>query len=364
MATTKGQPLIVVYHANCVDGAACAWCVAKAHGVDTPDGAKGQDVTYIPYAHHDRKDAEQQIRAALKTGAALYFVDVAPSREFLDELMTATDLGDAKVANITIIDHHETETRALNGYSPPYTIDAQPGLTILVDPNVQSAARMVWQELLPHEKPPAVLDVINMMDGDAKGLKTPADFAAAAYIDTQDISTATKAFQSLRGLASATFNQMAADGRNIVTDQTARLDRLMENISTIELQIFPGHAPEKIAIVNADVKQFGRQVTEKLIEAGKKAGSGVAFAWYMQKNGAVSMSIRTSGDPDASKICDYLRTVMGCTGGGHDGAGAVHFKSIFEFARHMPFGDAQMQPKEPSPKGTAQGIQPPPKHLH
>jgi len=364
MASKTGKPLIVVYHANCVDGAACAWCVAKAHGVDTPEGAKGQDVTYIPYAHHDRKDAEAQIRAALKSGAALYFVDVAPSREFLDELMTATDLGEAKVDTISIIDHHETETRALKDYTPPVTRDAQPGLNIIIDPNVKSAARMVWQELLPGQKAPEVFDVINMMDGDAKGLTTPAAFAAAAYIDAQDISTTDKAFQSLRGLATQTFNQMAADGRSIVTDQKVRIDKMLENAHIIELQIYPGQPPVKAAIVNADVKQFGRQVSERLVEAGDKAGSGVAFAWYMQKNGAVTMSIRTSGDPDASKIADFMRTTMGCTGGGHDGAGAVHFKSIFEFARQMPFGDPLQPAKQPAAKSTPLGVQPPPKHLH
>ncbi|MEZ0262329.1 MAG: hypothetical protein ACAH80_15090, partial [Alphaproteobacteria bacterium] len=292
------------------------------------------------------------------------FVDVAPSREFLDELMTPTPDGEAKVANISIMDHHETETRALKGYTPPFTNDAQPGLNIVIDPNIKSAARMVWQEVLPNEKPPEVLDVINMMDGDAKGLTTPAAFAAAAYIDAQDISTTDKAFQSLRGMASQTFNQMSADGRMVLADQSARIDKMMENVQIIDLQIFPGNAPVKAAIVNADVKQFGRQISERLIEEGKKAGSGVAFAWYMQKNGAVTMSIRTSGDPDASLICDYLRTVMGCTGGGHGGAGAVHFSSIFEFARRMPFGDAMTPERQPKPGSTPLAVQPPPKHLH
>lgn len=364
MASKEGKPLIVVYHANCVDGAACAWCVAKAHGVDTSDGKKGQDVTYIPYAHHDRKEAEKQIRAALKSGAALYFVDVAPTREFLDELMTPRPDGQAKVANISVMDHHETETRALKGYTPPFTNGAQPGLNIVIDPNIKSAARMVWQEVLPDEKPPEVLDVINMMDGDAKGLTTPESFAAAAYIDAHDISSTDNAFRSLQGLATQTFNEMAADGRNIVADQTARISKMLENIAVIDLQILPGQPPEKVAIVNADVKQFGRQVSERLVEAGDKAGSGVALAWYMQKNGAVTMSIRTNGDPDASLICDHLRATMGCTGGGHDGAGAVHFKSIFDFARHMPFGDNMITQKPPAPNSTPLGVQKAPKHLH
>jgi hypothetical protein len=364
MASKTGKPLIIVHHAKCIDGAACAWCVAKAHGVDTPEGRKGRDVTFIAYAHHERKEAEEQIRAALKTGALLYFVDVAPSREFLDELMTPGKDGQAKVESISVMDHHETETRALKNYFPPTVEGSQPGLNIVLDPNVHSAARMVWSEMLPDEKAPPVLDVINMMDGDAKGLTTPDAFAAAAYIDMQDIGTTAKAFDTLRGLASQTFNEMAADGRHLATDQKSRIDKMMENAAVMELQILPGQPPQKVAIVNADVKQYGRQISEVLTAAGQEAGSGVALAWYAQKNGAVTMSIRTNGDPDASLICEHLRNTMGCTGGGHDGAGAVHFKSIFEFARHMPFGEAMIKGREPAAKSTPISPQPPQKFLH
>lgn len=364
MASETGKPLIIVHHAKCIDGAACAWCVAKAHGVETEEDRKGRDVTFIAYAHHERKEAEEKIRAALKQGALLYFVDVAPTREFLDELMTPGRDGQAKVETISIMDHHETETRALKGYFPPTVEGAQPGLDIIVDPNVHSAARMVWSQLLPNEKAPPVLDVINMMDGDAKGLTTPEAFAAAAYIDAHDIGTTDRAFKALQGLASQTFNQMAADGRNIVADQTSRLDKMMENATVINMQILPGQPPQKVAIVNADVKQYGRQVSERLTKAGENAGSGVALAWYVQKNGAVTMSIRTNGNPDASLICEHLKDTMGCTGGGHDGAGAVHFASIFEFARHMPFGEEQIKPRTPASKSTPVSPQPPQKFLH
>lgn len=338
MDSAKGKPLVIVYHDDCVDGAACAWAVAKAHGADK---GKHDNVTYIPYAHHDKGKAEDKIRAALQEDATLYFVDVAPTKEFLDEMMTPGKDGKAKVRQVNVMDHHESQTRALEGYAPPDVEGGQPALELLIDPNLHSAAKMVWQELLPDEPPPPVLDVINLMDGDAKGLKTPQDFAAAALIDTKDISTPERAFETLRGLAKETFNEMAMAGRPLVEDQQAKIDWLLKNAQTIEMQILPDQPPVKVAIVNADVKQFGRQISARLVEEGQKAGSGVAFAWHMQKNGAVTMSIRTDGEPDASKIADYLRDTMGVTGGGHDGAGAVHFASLFHFAAEMPFRNAK-----------------------
>src|ERR1044072_4541503 len=99
MASKDEQPLIIVYHADCVDGAACAWAVAKSHGVEKKDNP---NVTYIPYAHHDVATAERKIRAAMKEGARLYFVDVAPTPEFLDEIITPNLKGKPKVEEVDI----------------------------------------------------------------------------------------------------------------------------------------------------------------------------------------------------------------------------------------------------------------------
>ena len=334
MAADARTPIIIVYHADCVDGAACAWTVAKKHGVaDKQDSS----VTYIPYAHHDVAAAEEKIRATLQPGAALHFVDVAPEKKFLDELMTPDESGRPKVKSISVDDHHESAARELSDYKAPHSSGQQPALEITIRESQHSAAHMLWQKLMPDFAPPPVFDVINMLDGDASGLKTPDDFAAAALVDSGDISTQEKAFNTLRGLAALSFNEMAKRGGALARDQETKIDRLLENASTIWLQVLPDAAPVQVVIVNADVKQFGRQISQRLLAAGEAAGSGVALAWFMQDNGAVTMSIRTDGDPSATDIAAHLRKTMGVTGGGHDGSGAVHFSSLTEFARQMPF---------------------------
>jgi hypothetical protein len=109
MALPGEKPLIIAYHAECIDGCACAWAVAKAFRVD-----RGQhdDVTYVPYAHHAVAESEDKIRAALKPDAVLYFVDAAPTKKFLDELMTPGAEGKPKAATITVLDHHETRPKS------------------------------------------------------------------------------------------------------------------------------------------------------------------------------------------------------------------------------------------------------------
>src|SRR5690606_2001300 len=118
-------------------------------------------------------------------------------------------------------------------------------------------------------------------------------------------------------------------GRHSSHDKDTKIEKLLEGVNIIPLQILPNTAPVPVAVVNGDVKQYGRKISEKLVELGKKSGGNIAFAWYMQKNGTVSMSIRTDGEPDAAKVAEHLRKTMGVTGGGHAGAGAVHFASLF-----------------------------------
>ena len=350
------KPLVVVYHADCIDGAASAWSVAKAWGQDDPHDQKNSNITYIPYAHHDVEAAEDKIREALSADAEVYFVDVAPTPAFLNILMTPDDNGAAKAEKIHIIDHHVSAADMLDGYQPPVIPDGTtaPQLNIKVDKTRTAAAAMVWEDVMPGKPLPDVLHVINKMDGNAAGLTTPQDFSAAALVDTFDITTIEKSFHTLRNLARMNFNDMARSGRHISHDQDTKIEKLLETANIIRLQILPNTEPVPVPVVNGDVKQFGRKISEKLVAFGKKNNSNIAFAWYMQKNGTVSMSIRTDGEPDAAKVAEHLRKTMGVTGGGHAGAGAVHFASLFEFARHMPFdhaappaGAAPPTPKHP-----------------
>lgn len=335
VSSAQEKSLIVVYHANCIDGSAAAWAVSKAH--------PQKSAAYIPYEHSDSAAAENKIRAAISAGAEIYFVDVAPEKSFLDELMLS------KLQAVHILDHHKSAADWLRGYTAPTHINT-PALNIHVDIAQTSASKMVWQRLLPTEKPPAIFDLIARMDGDAKGLKTPEDFAAAALVDSKNIQTTNNAFNTLKGLAKLSFNEMAKKGAPIVEDQTARIDDLLENTAFVQIQILPDTKPVKVPVVNANVRHFGRQISGRLVDLGKKAGSGVTFSWFMQETGAITMSIRTDGNPDASAIAEHLRRIMGVTGGGHQDAAAVHFSSISEFAKHMPIqaaGSASVKPPEP-----------------
>ncbi len=357
----KKKPLVIVYHADCIDGAASAWSIARAWDADEnmPD-----HVTYIPYGHHNSEEAKDDIRKALKPDALLYFADVAPDPGFLDEILSPDGQSRPKIAAVHILDHHKSAHDMLKDYAPPAFPDlfCSPALNIHIDPAKHSAARMIWEHLMPDTPVPPVLDVIDKMDGDAAGLKTAKDFAAAALIDARPVDNIKKSLRGLRSLAKLSFNQMAEKGKYITATEKKRISRLVQNTQYVSMQILPDTKPVKVPVVNVNVQQYGRRISQKLVDMGKEAGSGVAFAWFVQSNGVVSMSIRTDGTPDAQQVAEHLKKTMGVTGGGHAGAGAVHFESLFEFARQMPFDyakngndkdtDANPEKKPPPPPYT------------
>jgi len=312
--------ITIVYHADCIDGAASAWIIAKALG--------DKKVACIPYDHADKATAEDKIRASLAPGTEIYFADITPEKYFLNELLSS-------VQTIHILDHHKTASAMLEDYK------RTPTLQIHVNPEAPSASGMIWQYFFPAEKAPPVIDLINLMDGGAAGLKTPQDFAAAALVDSKDIGTTERDFAALHGLAKLSFNQMAKRGGDIVADQKVKIDKLLENAPSVRMQILPDKKPVNVPIVNGDLRPYGRHISERLVNLGKKSGANVAFMWSLQNTGAVSLRIRTDGNPDASKIAGHLCKTMGVTGGGHKNAAAVHFSSLFEFARLMPITAAK-----------------------
>lgn len=343
MSEKAVENIIIAYHADCIDGAASAWAVTES----LQQRNIKANITYVPYEHSSADIAEDSIRAALsQPSAKIYFVDVAPEKHFLDELMTTEN---GRISEIHVLDHHKSAGRRLKYYTPPALSGVS--LEIKIEDKEASAARMIWMHLMPTVPVPPVFDVIHKMDGDAAGLKTPEDFAAAALIDSHDIRDQKRAFDTMRGLVKMSFNDMAQKGQLISADQEFKLDQLMDQASFVTLQLLPDTDPVRVPIINGNVQHFGRRISERMVELAKKKGANIALAWFVQKSGKVTMSLRSDGDPDLSDVIAHLTRNMNATGGGHATAGAMHFASLFEFARQIHLEPPSSRPNTPKTDG-------------
>lgn len=325
----ENRHLIVIYHEDCIDGLASAWAFDQKWGPDPR-----VHISYIPYGHHARAETEDQIRKELTESAEVFFVDVAPMKPFLDEIMAPLSSGLPPVKSVRVLDHHKSAAEALAGYKAPGDAEA-PVLDIRIEANHPSAANMVWEELLPESKKPVFLEMIAKMDL-SRDIRDDHDLAAAALIDSKSLRTVADAFHNFGELSKMTMHEMVVAGLNILSDQHNRIERLSDNIMYARIAVPHDIAPEGalwVPVINADVQNFGRQISAYLREQGDRTGLGMAFAWYMQGNGTVTMSIRSDGAPDASRIAEHFcLNHPRITGGGHRTSAAVHFPSLRLFA--------------------------------
>lgn len=306
---------VVVYHDSCLDGLASAWVYHKKYG-----DSKDVQLDYISYAHHDTQASENTVIETAKRhpAAEIHFVDVAPKIHLLEQLAGR---------KIRVIDHHKSAFDHLSGYHCE-------NANIEIDPNHPSAAHMVWERLLPDAQEPAFFSLIAKMDV-APDLHTPEDFAAAAFIDSKDIKNIKAAFSSFAELEKMDYTELANQGTFIHHDQFNRIGKLADNVMFTKVPGFIGLEHRWVPVVNADVQNFGRYISEYLRDMGKKTGSDISFAWFMQGSGGITMSIRSDGTPDANAVAAHLRDQLGVKGGGHQTSAAVHFDSLSHFAMHM-----------------------------
>jgi len=332
------SPIIIVYHDGCLDGMASAWVMARALRIK--DGAKNKNIKYIAYEHSEISKAQDIIRASINRYTRVYFVDVAPEVDFLDELLAADKNGIAKLKEIDILDHHATSAKRLKGHSFKESHETGLKLNINIDDSKNSATAMIWAIMFPDETMPAVIEHIDKMDI-STNLETSEDFAAAAYIDERSLGSISEAFKSLRFLETLSFKEMAKRGSSIKDIQEKKIEKFLKNKKYVTLQILPDTEPLDIPIVQGRVRDFGRLISGHLVALGKDSGVNITFSWFERaEGGSVTMSIRSNGNPDLTKVTQYLCSSLGIKGGGHKNSAAVHFSSIKEFKKHIIIKDS------------------------
>ncbi len=344
MNSLKNRHLIVIYHVDCIDGLASAWAV-HCKWVNDPDVM----LDFVPYGHHNIEVAENIIRKYLReenkaTMIDVVFVDVAPTHAFLTELTTAP----ARATRVIIADHHKSAAIALKDFQAPVG-EGVPEVIIQIDATHPSAANMAWDYLFPDTPAPIFFQLIAKMDLGQNLLETEDDYAAAALVDSKNITNIETAFQSFDALTHLTFTDMVALGRNILNDQDTRISKLDDNIMYTPLALSQdGENAKWVPIVNADVQNFGRFISTWLVQLGTKSGAGIGFAWYVQGNGSVTVSIRSDGTPDASVVAAHLCEKFEIRGGGHSTSAAIHFPSLQTFCTHIRLYSAEQMARQPA----------------
>ncbi len=266
------------YHSGCPDGFGAAWSVRQAWG---------EDAWYVARGHEDR------VRLGDCQDALVAFVDIAPARAELDELIDVAQ-------QVVVLDHHVTaRDRLANDAS--YLNNVEEEGHLLHFDLTHSGAVLAWQYFHPDTAPPDLLRYVE--DQDLWNWALPDSDAVNAAIASYP-----REFEVWDRLAKEPIENLAEQGKPILRANRIEVERRLDHARPIAL------GTRRIEAVNASANraQIGH-------ELAKRAKFDAEWGLVYRVEGAeVFATIYSIGDLDISKVA------LEYGGGGHKNASGFH----------------------------------------
>jgi len=264
----KRKKIIVIYHAECLDGFTAAWAVWKKLG----ERAAYAPAFYQQPLPEDLKDKE------------VYMVDFSYPAEVVVKLKAANK-------KVVIIDHHRTAAES-----------AKAADEHLFDLN-HSGAYLAWQYFHPGKQMPALVRYVE--DGDLWMFKMPEARAVLACLSLEKFS-----FSGWEKLARemeviTRRREMVQKGKLIMLYEQAIIDFVAKEAELVE---FEGR---KVLAVNFSYKPL----TSELAHTLYKKKPPMSIVWR-EMGGEKRISLRSDGTVDVSAMAQKYG------GGGHKAAAA------------------------------------------
>lgn len=265
-STENNKTVMVLYHANCLDGFTAAWVAWKKFG---------NLADYIPVAHQrtppgDFKDKE------------VYFVDFAYPVEITKDI-----LGEAK--KVIIIDHHKTTKNS-----------AELAHEHLYSEN-NSGAVLAWKYFFPEIPVPQLLKYVEDMD--LWNFKLDSTKEIIAFLDKEKFD-----FERWNNLVDdfengKSFQEIVKIGENLLEYKNSIIEKISYRSYKVKFE------NKDILAINSPIFQseLGHVLYEKI--------PPMSIVWY-EKNDEIKVSLRSDGSIDVGKIAEKYG------GGGHKEASA------------------------------------------
>lgn len=282
---------IVIYHANCPDGAMAAAVVVRVIR-----DRSGADVELVPASY--QRPLEGYVTAEKVVDGAIFIVDFSFSPEEMTKL--GEMVGD-EGGCVVMLDHHKSAVERFAGYVP------LPNTKIVLDLE-HSGAMLAWKHFCGDA--PAPLLVENVEDYDLWWHKIPTSKAVHAYLRSMDMDV-----QLCVGL----LDEMLAVGVtytwHLITSQGAAILRANDQ----QAKILASHS-ETVTFAGLTALASNAPLHQDDVgeELARQCSSGVGVLWYWRE-GRYKVSLRSwSVDGREPFDCSAVAKIYG--GGGHRGA--------------------------------------------
>lgn len=269
MTKLNKKNILVLYHANCMDGYAAAWAAWKKLG-NTAQYQAVRHNTPIP---------------KFLDGAVLYIVDFCYPIE-------ALVLASQRASKIVVLDHHISAQKELEAYQKKSTIPSNLEINFVQN---HSGCMIVWQYFQGEVEPPTLLLHIEDHDLWLHQLPKTEAICKALYLR---LPVHFSAFEKIK------LPTLQREGAVLVKQQELNVSRLLKASHSVSLNNKKGLA------VNAP-SMFASDLGHELAE---KSGTFGLTYYYHGKRQCYECGLRSIGDFDVSELAYKFG------GGGHKNA--------------------------------------------
>lgn len=279
---------IVLFHANCTDGAGAMWSAWKHFG---------DEATYIPIGKQSKKGSV--LLNQCKRADDVFMCDMMLDMESIAKIASAKTI-------VHLLDHHITNIEQFKNYNfSPFQI---PYIRDFCDLN-RSGAGITWDHFHSGSRP-ALINYVEdfdlwhwaMPDGDSI-------HALLGQYNWKDNDTIIEIFEELSKLSPG---HLAAKGKPISDFKKFLIEK---NMSQVGRAIVLGKYNIPILNTNHFISETGNLMRQ---------GEPFAIIWSFMANGKIRMSLRSADNAeDVSKISQQL----GYGGGGHRNASGTSYDS-------------------------------------
>lgn len=276
MSSSNSKQILVIYHADCLDGFGAAWCAFKAFG---------NKARYISARFGEKFPKFSQ-------GDDIYILDFCYSPETLLKVSKTT-------GKITLIDHHATAQQQFEKVILPENISLNFDLK-------HSGCVLAWRYFFNEQSIPMILQHIEDRDLWRFQLAGTKEITTALY---EQFPMTFKTFEKLK------LHQLFSVGKIQVAQFSRMVNRLTKNAHVVELLGCKGLA------VNAP-SFFASELGNLLAE--KSGTFGMTYHFDGKKNQWI-VGLRSIGDFNVGKLAVEFG------GGGHINAAGFTLFSIAQF---------------------------------
>jgi len=302
---------LVLYHANCTDGAGAMWAAWKYFA---------DDAKYIAVGRESKK--QESMLKRCRNADRIFMCDMMLEIVDIEMILDAS-------TEVNVLDHHISNIKQLHAST---LLADYPGLLKdFTDPE-RSGAGITWDHFHGGSRP-AIIDYIEAFD--LWHWELPDSSSIYTYLGQFSWKGRQEIVERFNEFEKMSPAQLAAKGIPLLKFKNDLIARNMKQVGRAKVSVvLPTEFSRMLTTYNVPILNTNQFISE----TGNLMAEGESFSitWQVMRNGEVRIALRSNdGGADVSLIAQHL----GFGGGGHVHSSGTRFGSINDMLEAIEFID-------------------------